>query len=703
MVKDASTSTEVAVLVDGCRMPELEDKDSGPRDWGWLAWDHSAREVASVVSCPNQHQRLIATTTNDYFEILLKNDKRWTYGDGDHAKAALRFVTYVDGHIMEKLLVDPGDESVIEGQDVSSDKRYGIRRMRFAPLRPESSREGAATAARASQAGRIDVIVRAVRSITYEDEDDGYDSFGYPIDSSSEEEDEADMGFKPPPDSSQAATLGNAEKKRLFGLEAAFDDEVAFGAEIKSTRTKCFVDYDQDAVVATFSFRYAAIEGLQISKTNPKAWQDWQWHQIEAARVASRELRKSLRGGFAVTEPPSYLFSSRLSSLEGAGAPRAVGDAAALDAALRGEGFKLAGEASSIFAACSRQLCGTAGLAGYVEHAVVEELVACERFPRKKDWVHGDYEVRMDRDETFEDEYGYLYRSAKSPIKTAKAWLEFVKARRAAHGTLAAGQIYDDDLALSDEPPPLVPGDHVLVRAAKGAELEESPAKGRSKKVARKSTAGKAPRKQLITKAVRASFEVEMDEQDKEDKMLIVPTKEQLVDYEAVVLAAGTTDSEVQVKQVGSSHTETLSRNSKRLGVGVTSRRGAAVAEMQVEMFAQAFSNVFGVMLYLLMVSGQDKNLRVVRVMPRPGRRVLINGVAVAHLGGAFDSIQRHHDIIEIGDESDEDEAPLPAPRKKSRTAKFSKFKKEPGGVKAEVKTERPKAKAPKTKKRRRK
>ena len=91
------------------------------------------------------------------------------------------------------------------------------------------------------------------------------------------------------------------------------------------------------------------------------------------------------------------------------------------------------------------------------------------------------------------------------------------------------------------------------------------------------------------------------------------------------------------------------------------------------------------------------------RVMPRPGRRVLINGVAVAHLGGAFDSIQRHHDIIEIGDESDEDEAPLPAPRKKSRTAKFSKFKKEPGGVKAEVKTERPKAKAPKTKKRRRK
>ena len=171
--------------------------------------------------------------------------------------------------------------------------------------------------------------------------------------------------------------------------------------------------------------------------------------------------------------------------------------------------------------------------------------------------------------------------------------------------------------------------------------------------------------------------------------MLIVPTKEQLVDYEAVVLAAGTTDSEVQVKQVGSAHTETLSRNSKRLGVGLASRRGAAVAEMQVEIFAQAFSNVFGVMLYLLMVSGQDKNLRVVRVMPRPGRRVLINGVAVAHLGGAFDSIERHHDIIEIqsGDESDEDDAPpapAPPPRKKSRTSKSAKFKADPGAVKSE-------------------
>ena len=661
-----------SVLVDGCRVPELEDKD-GPRDWDWLAWTLPEREVASVRNCDNQHQRLIATATGDYFEILLTNELP------EDPKNRLRFSTYVDGVVISKLLMRAQRERVLEGQQLIAGEQRGVRRMRFAPLRPESSREGLAEA-RSSQAGRIDIIVREVFS--------------------AERRVPKDTAFAPPPDTSLAATLGNAEKKRVFGQEAAFDDKVEINP---SGWGKCRSNYDQDNVLATFSFRYAAIEGLQIAKTNPKAWQDWQWHQIEAARVASRELRKSLRGGFAVTEPPSYLFSSRLSPLAGAGAPRAIGDAAALDAKLRGEGFKLAGEASSFFAACSRQLCGTAQLAGYIEHVVVEELVKCERFPRKREDRYTKHEIRQQKDWYFDNEFGRLFRAGKSPIKTAKQWLEFVKARRAAHGTLAAGQIYDDALARSDEPPPLVPGDHVLVRAAKGAELEESPAKGRSKKVARKSTAGKAPRKQLITKAVRASFEVEMDEQDKEDKMLIVPTKEQLVDYEAVVLAAGTTDSEVQVKQVGSSHTETLSRNSKRLGVGVTSRRGAAVAEMQVEMFAQAFSNVFGVMLYLLMVSGQDKNLRVVRVMPRPGRRVLINGVAVAHLGGAFDSIQRHHDIIEIGDESDEDEAPLPAPRKKSRTAKFSKFKKEPGGIKAEVKTERPKTKAPKTKKRRRK
>ncbi|KAH8069743.1 hypothetical protein JL721_5632 [Aureococcus anophagefferens] len=586
----------------------------------------ASASVLSVRECENQHQRLIATATDDYFEVLVTNDQPLALSSED--ENLLRFSTYVDGLRIDNLIVDPQTDAIIQGQHVSSSRQFGVRRMRFAPLRPDSSREGAARDVPASQAGRVDVIVRQVRSIEM-DEDFGYDPW---IDhrhyGSSDEDEDEDAGFAPAPDTSLAATLGNAEKKRVFGQEAAFDDQVATGGALKATRSKCTVVYDVDSVLATFSFRYAAIEGLQISKTNPKAWQDWQWHQIEEARVASRELRKSLRGGSAVTEPPSYLF-----------------------------------------------------------RVVVEELVKCERFPRKSEGKgYTKHEIRQQKDWYFDNEYGRLFRAGKSPIKTAKQWLEFVKARRAAHdGAMAANQIYDDALARSDDPPPLVPGDHVLVRAAKGAELEESP-KGRSKKIARKSYAGMAPRKQLAT---MYHEKMAVLQKEKDAKLLVVPTKEQLIDYEAVVLAAGTTDSEVQVKQVGSAHTETLSRNSKRLGVGLASRRGAAVAEMQVEIFAQAFSNVFGVMLYLLMVSGSDKKLRVVRVMPRPGRRVLINGIAVAHLGGAFDSIERHNEIIEIqsGDESDEDDAPpapAPPPRKKSRTSKSAKFKADPGAVKSE-------------------
>ncbi|KAH8065692.1 hypothetical protein JL722_69 [Aureococcus anophagefferens] len=395
-----------------------------------------------------------------------------------------------------------------------------------------------AVASEDPDAGRIDIIVRQVFS--------------------AERRVPKDTAFAPPPDTSLAATLGNAEKKRVFGQEAAFDDKVEINP---SGWGKCRSNYDQDNVLATFSFRYVAIEGLQIAKTNPKAWQDWQWHQIEAARVASRELRKSLRGGFA--------------------------------------------------------LCGTAGLAGYVEHAVIEELVTCERFPRERADRCSEDDFQRQQDFYFDDEYGHLFRSAKSPIKTAKEWLELVEARRAQseHGTLAENQIYDDDLARSNDPPPLVPFDHVLVRAAQGSD----------------------------------------------------------VDYEAVVLAAGSTDTEVRVKEVGSARTETLSRNSKRLGAGLASRRGAAVAEMQVEIFAQAFSNVSSASC----------------APCPPGRRVLINGIAVAHLGGAFDSIERHNEIIEIqsGDESDEDDAPpapAPPPRKKSRTSKFAKVKADPGAVKSE-------------------
>ena len=76
------------------------------------------------------------------------------------------------------------------------------------------------------------------------------------------------------------------------------------------------------------------------------------------------------------------------------------------------------------------------------------------------------------------------------------------------------------------------------------------------------------------------------------------------------------------------------------------------------------------------------------RVEPRPGRRVLINGYAVAHLGGvAFDSITRHHEVIEIASDDEEEEeeeperepSPEPPPRKRPRRAR----------VKTEVKAER--------------
>ena len=94
----------------------------------------------------------------------------------------------------------------------------------------------------------------------------------------------------------------------------------------------------------------------------------------------------------------------------------------------------------------------------------------------------------------------------------------------------------------------------------------------------------------------------------------------------------------------------------------------------------------------MLCVTGRSRKLRVTRVEPRPGRRVLINGYAVAHLGGvAFDSITRHHEVIEI--QSDEEEgddeepepeperepSPEPRPRKRARRAR----------VKTEVKAER--------------
>ena len=89
------------------------------------------------------------------------------------------------------------------------------------------------------------------------------------------------------------------------------------------------------------------------------------------------------------------------------------------------------------------------------------------------------------------------------------------------------------------------------------------------------------------------------------------------------------------------------------------------------------------VRVFLLCVTGKKKQLRVVRVEPRNGRRVLINGYAIAHLGGvAFDSVARHHDVIEIqsDDESEEDVDVKPDPEppaKRQRAAPPGRVKRE--------------------------
>lgn len=264
MVKDATSNVEVAVLVDGCRVPEMEDKDAKARDWDWLAWSSTEREVASVRACPNQHQRLIATTTDDYFEILVRNEAPWHFRDENNVHVS----TYVDGHLMEKTLLNGDSEAVIEGQDASSTDvhargLYACRRMRFAPLRPQSSREGTtAMLARASQAGRIDVVIRPVFFVEYDD-----DSFDAPYGPLFGFGGEPRGRFAPPPDTSLASTLGNTEKKRVFAQEVAFDEEVATGADIRRAGT-CRAELDMDRVLATYSFRYAAIEGLHLARTS---------------------------------------------------------------------------------------------------------------------------------------------------------------------------------------------------------------------------------------------------------------------------------------------------------------------------------------------------------------------------------------------------------------------------------------------------
>ena len=207
-------------------------------------------------------------------------------------------------------------------------------------------------------------------------------------------------------------------------------------------------------------------------------------------------------------------------------------------------------------------------------------------------------------------------------MKSEMAWRDHVLDRKeACGGTVCEAQRYDDAAALADDPPPFEPGDRLLVAPEDGV--------------------GDA--------------------------------------HEASVQPGGDA-THVVVKELGKAP-EAIRRTSPRLGGGgVENRRGGFVALMQHAILQQAFCNAFGVRLFVTLLTRARKStaLRVVRVEPRAGRRVLINGYGIAHLGGnAFDSIERHHDVIEIpSDDESADDAdvkpdpePQPPARKKARTS----------------------------------
>ena len=183
--------------------------------------------------------------------------------------------------------------------------------MRFAQLR-QVEEGGPATRdfGAASQAGRIDVVARVIEDLG----------------------DKKLMAAAPGSARGEDAQATGATKKDIFGLGLLMEmpsrrrRTFEHGLCARPGVARCF---------ATFSFRYAAIEALHIAKTTPKAWLDRETAKIEVARQSSRDLRRHLRAGFAISEPPTYLFSSKLSPLAGPGAPKAVADRVKLDKALR--------------------------------------------------------------------------------------------------------------------------------------------------------------------------------------------------------------------------------------------------------------------------------------------------------------------------------------------------------------------------------
>ena len=333
MPENDETQTSVYVLVEGRKVMELEDPDVTPRNWDWLGRvpNHRPKHVQQAASCPRQIKALLAVEAGQYFEVILGNKR-----DGD-----ISCRVYLDGNLIGRKLVETTggfrDASLIvrgSSYDANARRTGSLQKMKFAPLAPRDPDAPAVVDLGAplpeTQQGRIDVVVYRVTEVR--------EKQGRPISS------------RAMPSSAEAVTTG---KKNVFGLGAAFD------APQRQKTTTVYHTEKDPTPLATYSFRYAAIEALHLSKTTPKVWLDGQTKEIDATRLRSREMRNALRAGYAITEPPTYLWTTELSPLGGAGAPRAVAATAELDSKLRSEGFKLCGEARGLFDALSHQLCGT--------------------------------------------------------------------------------------------------------------------------------------------------------------------------------------------------------------------------------------------------------------------------------------------------------------------------------------------------------
>jgi hypothetical protein len=510
MPADEASQTSCYILVDGRKVMEMQDADAAPRDWEWLR--RRPREKSDMVetttACPNQTKCLIAVEAGQYFEIYV-----------GHARSEdISTRVYVDGALVSKkvtVIADPQKAFCPISSSSYDDnaRRTGYKqKMRFAPIAARDPDAPAVVdfgaALPQSQQGRIDVVV--YRQIA------------------PARQKQATISRHAGSMTTVAAASG--DKKNVFGMGTAFDAPQRNTARIVVTEK-------DPTPIATYSFRYAAIEALHLAKTTPKVWLDGQTAEIDATRLRSREMRSALRAGYAITEPPTYLWTTELSPLGGARAPRAVAATAELDSKLRSEGFKLCGEARGLFDALSHQLCGTHQLSKYVEHVVIEEI-------ERREAGDGNDKKLYPGGEWCGDEYGKLFRPSKSPLREYEDWRDFVASRRAAKGSVRVGAKYDDALALKDDPPPLVAGDLVQVEAV---EADEE-----------------------LGEAGEAGYEASVQPSSAQNVVL-------------KPLGAG----EVMLK-----------RNDWRLGGGgLATRRGAAVVEMQHAIFLQAFADAFGAVL----------------------------------------------------------------------------------------------------------